>query len=91
MSTSAIADALRRLQDDVPPAVLLWWTWWTFRILTCRRKGSQAGQALSNYGFNLEQLYLSLWKMLRATIVNPGTQAGRWVDFIRLNTGSPLV
>jgi AcrR family transcriptional regulator len=41
-------------------------------LVTAAIQGLVSRWALSNYGFNLEQQYLSLWKMLRATIVMPG-------------------
>jgi AcrR family transcriptional regulator len=39
-------------------------------LITAAIQGLVSRWALSNYGFNLEQQYLALWSMLRATIVS---------------------
>ena len=40
-------------------------------LITAAIQGLVSKWALGNYSFNLEQQYLTLWRMLRATIVNP--------------------
>jgi AcrR family transcriptional regulator len=66
LSQAIVAGEIRKDVDPEEAAILI----------TAAIQGLVSRWALSNYGFNLEQQYLSLWKMLRATIVNPGTQAG---------------
>jgi len=40
-------------------------------LITAAIQGLVSKWALGNYSLNLEQQYLTLWRMLRATIVNP--------------------
>jgi AcrR family transcriptional regulator len=68
--TSYIGDLLSQaieageIRKDVNPEE-------TAILITAAIQGLVSKWALGNYSFNLEQQYLTLWRMLRATIVNP--------------------
>ena len=68
--TSYIGDLLSQaieageIRKDVNPEE-------TAILITAAIQGLVSKWALGNYSFNLEQQYLILWRMLRATIVNP--------------------
>jgi len=68
--TSYIGDLLSQaieageIRKDVNPEE-------TAILITAAIQGLVSKWALGNYSFNLEQQYLTLWRMLRATVVNP--------------------